>query len=224
MKISTVNIRQFEVDLKRLNLKTARPQIAFEKERFELIDPDERIQKYILRDYSSKTGLIKNDVAEGPISDVFSDKFLVVLNKQNFDVKKELDSSWQRKYFTKIPYIEEQLVKEEHIKNFNLILLGANYQTQLIKNMIDKLPIKDNGDVMGFRGKQYKKKGLYLSFVYPNVLNPKKYLFFLYIDKLNKKVLDRDFTNENTHDFEVYNIEKSTPKMINEGVFNVFWE
>ena len=130
--------------------------------------------------------LHKRHGLQGPIDDAFMDSFLMVqpsnffLNKTAGDwVDRERQHAlthWRSQFRGEAPSKLDGQVTDEDIATKNLILWGDPSSNSVIKKIADKLPIKwsEKGVVVG--GKTYDAGKYVPVLIYPNPLNPKKYV------------------------------------------------
>lgn len=131
-------------------------------------------------------GLVKRHGLQGPIDDAFMDSFLMVKpsgKAMNAKVgewaEKEMKHAtehWQKQFRGDAPVKADTEIKDEDIKNNNLILWGDPSSNAVLAKIADKLPIKwtDKGVVVG---KETYEAGTHVPvLIYPNPLNPAKYV------------------------------------------------
>lgn len=89
--------------------------------------------------------------------------------------------------------------------------------------ILEKLPITIDDDHITFRGQQYRRDETFLSFIYPNPFNPKRYIYFLHTASHKKELWARDFANDMFFDYEIYNLKDDVVTEVDKGHFDVFW-
>jgi dienelactone hydrolase len=123
---------------------------------------------------------------QGPIDDAFMEPFLCVRGTgtpwssandawakwtlSRFD--REFDK-WLR---AKIPVTDDTKLTEEQIKSKNLILFGDPGSNAVLAKVLDKLPVKWTKDAIVVAGKKYDPNTHGLSLIFPNPLNPQRYV------------------------------------------------
>jgi hypothetical protein len=130
-------------------------------------------------------GLQKKHNLQGPIDDAFMDSFVFVKpsgQSSNAKFQSWSDSEFKRavkhwrQHFRGDAIIRDDVqVTEKDIANSNLILWGDADSNAVINQIIHRLPIKwDEKTIKG--NKSYDSKNHALVMVYPNPLNPEKYI------------------------------------------------
>ena len=123
---------------------------------------------------------------QGPIDDAFMDLFVMVkpsgrpMNSKTAEwAEKEMKHAithWRSQFRGDAPVKSDTDIKDEDIKNSNLILWGDPMSNAVLAKIADKLPIKwtDKGVTVG---KDTYKLGEHVPvLIYPNPLNPAKYV------------------------------------------------
>ncbi len=131
-------------------------------------------------------GLAKKPGLQGPIDDAFMDSFVMVrptgkpLNEKvgawaDAEMKHAIEH-WRKQFRGDAPVKKDTEITDEDIKNSNLILWGDPTNNAVLAKIADKLLVKwtDKGIVLG--GKTYDAATHVPVFIYPNPLNPKKYV------------------------------------------------
>jgi hypothetical protein len=136
-------------------------------------------------EYDDK-GSHKRHGLSGPIDDAFMDSFLYVaptgqpLNaKVGGWVKSEMDHAafeWRRQFRGVAPTKNDAQIKDEDIAKNNLILWGDPSSNAVLAKIIAKLPIQWTADKLIVDGKTYSAADHSPILVYPNPLNPQKYV------------------------------------------------
>ncbi len=130
-------------------------------------------------------GLGTSDQLEGPISEVFSTPFVIVLgtngNTEQINANKEAFSNflavWRERFFTNPRVKNDSELSAEDIGRFNLIFFGGPETNLIAKKIITKLPISYSKNLIIFYNYNYQLTDTYgIQMVYQNPLNPKKYV------------------------------------------------
>lgn len=132
------------------------------------------------------TGLKKRPGMQGPIDDAFMSHFVVV--PPGSEVASPKLARWvefERQHFASrwealmrgkaIEYGAGELDSGD-IEEANLILWGDPRSNAMIAEIIDQLPIEWSEKEFTFRGKTYSCEDHVPSFIFPNPLNPKRYV------------------------------------------------
>ena len=130
--------------------------------------------------YFKKHGL------EGPIDDAFMDKFLFVKPTQaGFNekvdawAKAELERAqfeWRRQFRGDAPLKDDTAISDADIAANNLVLWGDPQSNAILAKIADKLPIQWSKDKLVANGKTYDAATNAPVLIYPNPLNPAKYI------------------------------------------------
>ena len=131
-------------------------------------------------------GLVKKHGLSGPIDDAFMDAFLFVspsgkaLNeKAGAWAKFEMERAsweWRRQFRGFAPVKLDKDVKDEDIAANNLVLWGDPQSNALLARVVAKLPIQWTAEKLVVNGKTYTAADHAPILVYPNPLNPQKYV------------------------------------------------
>jgi hypothetical protein len=130
--------------------------------------------------------LAKRHGLQGPIDDAFLDSFLIVrpsgkaaTERVQSWVQAELahaTNEWRRHFRGEARVKDDSAVTDEDIAAHNLILWGDPTSNQLLAKIADKLPLKWDGKSVGIGEKVFAADSHVPLLVYPNPLNPKKYI------------------------------------------------
>lgn len=123
---------------------------------------------------------------QGPIDDAFAAGFLCVQGTgetwhpatQKF-VDAKLNAfkyDWAKHWRGELPITNEYGVTPNEIKDKHLILFGDPSSNFLLANILPKLPLKWTKDEIEFAGKKYKSSEHVPVMIFPNPLNPAKYV------------------------------------------------
>lgn len=130
--------------------------------------------------------LHKRHGLQGPIDDAFMDTFLMVapsgkpLNETVGNwAKNELDHArthWRNQFRGVAPLKADTAVTDADIASANLVLWGDPSSNAVLAKIVDKLPIKWTAEGLTVAGKTYDATKNVPVMIYPNPLNPKKYI------------------------------------------------
>ena len=131
-------------------------------------------------------GQRKKPTIQGPIDDAFMSNFLIVPPKGeikspklkrwvDFELK-HFRARWRALMRGKTPEIGLSGLDSYDIDNSNLILWGDPSSNKVLAEIIDKLPIKWDSDHFEFQGKKYSTADHVPTFIFPNPLNPNRYV------------------------------------------------
>lgn len=138
------------------------------------------------RAFSGNPELHKRHNLQGPIDDAFMEPFVCVLPtgkpwhesqaawaKWTYDrFAREFDK-WMR---GRIPTIKDSELTDEQIESKNLILFGDPSSNAVLAKVAKDLPVTWTKETLEVAGKQYDPKTQAVSLIFPNPLNPNKYV------------------------------------------------
>ncbi|MEO5740977.1 MAG: prolyl oligopeptidase family serine peptidase [Vicinamibacterales bacterium] len=132
------------------------------------------------------SGLHKVNRLQGPIEDAFTDAFLVVRGtgqpwndgvhnyvNSRFDSFRSEFAKWMR---GDIRVKDDKSVSAADIANYNLVLFGDPASNALITKVIGGLPVQWTKSEIIVGGQKYPTADHALVLIYPNPLNPQKYV------------------------------------------------
>lgn len=183
--------------------------------------------------------LAKRHGLSGPVDDAFMESFLFVTptgTALNPNVEKWVASElpravneWQRQFRGDAPQKKDADVKEEDIANHNLVLWGDPSSNAVLKKIADKLPIQWTAEGITVGDKKYAAGEHVPVLVYPNPLNPKKYVV------INSGFTYREYDYLNNArqvpklpDWTIVNLSEAPDavnpgKIVDAGFFNEQW-
>jgi hypothetical protein len=122
----------------------------------------------------------------GPIDHAFMSAFLHVrptgkpLNEATGGwAQKELEhatSEWRRVFRGDAPIKDDTSVTDDELKNNNIVLWGDPSSNAIIKRFAGQLPVKWSKETLEFRGYKLEAQHYAPIFIFPNPLNPQKYV------------------------------------------------
>jgi hypothetical protein len=174
--------------------------------------------KWVLREQIPKdSSLDKRHGLQGPIDDAFWDSFLFVTPTGpalNPAVEKWVGSElpravreWQKQFRGEAPQKKDSEIKDDDIAKNNLVLWGDSSSNAILKKIADKLPIKWTADSIEVGGKKYAAGEHVPLMIYPNPLNPNKYV-----------VLNSGFTYR---EYDYLNNARQVPKLPDWAIVNL---
>ncbi len=123
---------------------------------------------------------------QGPIDDAFLHRFLVVAPDRSPApaavarwTEFELDhfrNRWRALMRAELPEKSADQVDSHDLRDANLVLWGDPETNPLIAEMADRLPVAWEGDRIVFRGETYDRASHVPVLVFPNPLNPARYV------------------------------------------------
>lgn len=136
--------------------------------------------------FNENPGLHKRHDLQGPIDDAFMESFVCVRGtgepwsketQSRADATLDLFTAEFDKWLRgEVPVIADDEVTGNHITTSNLILFGDPGSNSMMAKVIDKLPVQWTKDGFVVNGQRYDPKTHQLSMIYPNPLNPRRYV------------------------------------------------
>jgi hypothetical protein len=137
-------------------------------------------------DLTADPGLRKHHNLQGPINDAFFDSFLCVTpTGQSLNAiaaehaKQELarfTTSFARDYLGDARAKPDSAITDQDIANNNLVLFGDPGCNQLLARILARLPLQWTKDSITLAGKTYTAADHVPVLIYPNPLNPNRYI------------------------------------------------
>jgi hypothetical protein len=123
---------------------------------------------------------------QGPVDDAFLDAFICVKptghprnDKVGTWTRSELEHAtdqWRKIFRGEPPVVDDVAITDEDIRKYNLILFGDPSSNAILKRIAEKLPIRWDAQGITLGGKSYAADHHALIMIYPNPLNPAKYV------------------------------------------------
>lgn len=173
---------------------------------------------------NDKFPFTKNNLVEGPINHAFANEFQIVYSKKDESIKDKLSDLWKKVYFTGALSLRDIDVKARDIVHSNLILIGTTFDNKTIQNIVDQLPIKIADDHILFRDSTFKGQNIFISFVYPNPINPDKYIVMIASNGTTGNIPIKDFSNDGKSDFMIFNYFGNRYALSTAGNFDINWQ
>jgi hypothetical protein len=162
-------------------------------------------------------GLRKKPGLQGPIDHAFMDSFVMVkptgkpLNDKVGEwAAKEMEHAvthWRQQYRGDAIVMADNVVSDADIANSNLVLWGDPSSNKVLAKIADKLPVKWTAKEITVGAKTYPSDTNVAILIYPNPLNPKKYV-----------VLNSGFT---FREYDYLNNARQVPKLPDWAVVDV---
>ena len=230
-KINTSNMNAFTIDANQItNIDKKHSLRVSINNKVGMFDyPIDGKVKMVLKP-NTTNGYVKNKTGEGPINDFFSSSFLVIIStigniteqKVNKAALDTIAANWKSNYFNDCIIKQDKSLSKADIKNNNLILLGSQNSNFIIRKIYNKLPLKINPNYIQVSDKKYKGNNLVYALVYPNPLNPKKYVLILGTN--SQKLLDKSIKDLPLKGFYDYEIKDNRfGAELGHGYFNNNW-
>jgi hypothetical protein len=191
-------------------------------------------------EHGGDPGLRKRHGLQGPIDDAFLDSFIMVrptgtpmapgIARWVASEERHAVTEWRRQFRGEAQVRDDSAITDADIASSNLVLWGDPGSNKVLARIADRLPIGWTKDAVVVGGTQFPSATHALVMIYPNPLNPKKYVV------LNSGVTFREYDYLNNArqipklpDFAV--IDTTTPsddrwpgKAATAGFFDERWE
>jgi pimeloyl-ACP methyl ester carboxylesterase len=181
-------------------------------------------------------GLHKTHALQGPIDDAFLDPFLLVrptgmawndaVNQQALRTMARFDRLWA-KFFRGHPLVkDDREVTDADLAKYHVVLFGDPGSNQLMARLVRRLPLKWTKETVTFAGKEFPAKECYPALIYPNPLNPARYVVL----NTGLTISDRDYNGDyGMPRWGDYAIVKATsdsdlPDLQLAGLFDANWQ
>jgi hypothetical protein len=176
----------------------------------------------------------KNNQIEGPVLHAFAEPFILVegsggrpLARATIEaVRDKIKKVWVKDYFVECKHKLDVQISRTDITNNNLILLGDARTNSLVERVKDRLPVKASADHIILGENRYNGNSLGYIFVYPNPLNPKRYVVVIGSNDMeNFRWEAENLAMTAWYDFLVWDSSNGAKTVkISEGFFNSDWK
>jgi hypothetical protein len=191
-------------------------------------------------DHAGEPGLLKRHGLQGPIDDAFLSSFIMVrptgtpmvsgIARWVAAEQEHAISQWRRQFRGEAQVRDDTAITDDDIAASNLVLWGDPGSNRILERIADRLPVRWTKDAIAVGSARYPSARHVLLLIYPNPLNPKKYVV------LNSGVTFREYDDLNNArqipklpDFAV--VDTNTPpgdrwpgKVAAAGFFGERWE
>lgn len=156
----------------------------------------------------------KSREVEGPITHAFAGPFLLVSGSGGEGAERaalaaataQVRESWAKSYFAECPYKEDREVTPQDIADKNLILLGDARLNSVVARLSASIPLKLGPEFVSIGDRRFEGKGLGVSVVYPNPLNPQRYVVVIAAnDYEGFQLYEPNLSQRGWYDFAVWN-------------------
>ncbi len=181
-------------------------------------------------------GLHKTHALQGPIDDAFLDPFLMVrptgtpwneeVNQQALRTMARFDRLWG-KYFRGHPFVKDDKdVTEADIAKYHLVLFGDPGSNRWTAQVKDKLPVKWTKESVSLGGQSFPANECFPALIYPNPLNPKKYVVLNTGLTIDDRGYNGDYGTPLWGDYAIVKVRpgEAIPEMLTAGLFDESWQ
>ena len=173
------NVDAYQLDLKQAPLDHALPMTIIDNGKSIDVDPQE-VYSYLSAKYD-RAKLFKNNRLHGPIYDVFTDAYTVFYTPGDDKKQTKQIAAIARKIAGTGPCMPESKLSKEILQNQNIVAVGKAKQSEILNQVSKYLPLQFQDDTIIFDG-QTISGDAGIAMVYPNPLNPQKYIALILAD------------------------------------------
>ncbi len=198
---------QIEIDLQTLRLPMDIP--SFRSDAGRVLHLIKTNGKWGVAPLFDEGQLRKRPGLQGPIDDAFLDRFIMVMPSKTpmfmttgiWEAKERAHAieHWRRQFRGEAIIKKDSEITDADIASSNLILWGDPLSNTVLARMMDKLPIGWTTEAVTIGGKSFRANDHMPVMIYPNPLNPKKYV-----------VLNSGFT---FREYDYLNNARQVPKL-----------
>ncbi len=222
----TANAAQVQIDGQKISVQSA-PEITLEKtgERAG-VSPTQR----------KWAGLHKTHALQGPIDDAFLDPFLLVrptgtpwnagVNQAALKTLERFDRAFAKNYRAHPRVKDDKDITKEDLAKYNVILFGDPGSNKWLADIHAKLPIQWSPKGLTFAGRDYASAEHMPALVYPNPLNPARYVVLNSGLTISEREYNSDYSMPRLGDFAILKLAQGdqTPQVADAGFFDEAWQ
>jgi len=221
----TDHAREIKIDGQTLAV-TAAPEITLERN-----GPNWSLAKN-----GPAAGLSKTHALQGPIDDAFLDPFLLVrptgtpwneaVNEQALRTLARFDRLWG-KFFRGHPFVKDDKdVTEADLVKYHIVLFGDPGSNLWIAKLNGKLPFTWNKDQVTLGGQTFPANENYPALIYPNPLNPAKYVVLNTGLTMEDRGYNGDYGTPLWGDYAIVKVKPgaAVPDLVTGGLFDEHWQ
>jgi len=183
-----------------------------------------------------QAGLHKTHALQGPIDDAFLDPFLLVrptgkpwneeVNQQALRTMAHFDLMWGR-FFRGHPFVKDDKdVTEADFAKYHVVLFGDPGSNKWIASLNGKLPFTWTQQNVTLAGKSFPAQENYPAMIYPNPLNPAKYVVINTGLTIEDRGYNGDYGTPLWGDYAIVKVKPSAamPELVTGGLFDESWQ
>jgi dienelactone hydrolase len=130
-------------------------------------------------------GIVKTPQLEGPIGDVTTTPYAIVVGTISADpemrqaCRADADrriAGWEAAQHVKPRHLLDTELSDADMARYSLVLIGGPEANAVTRRLIDRLPLKMEGDRVTIDGQTFDAPGAAVGLVYPNPLNAERYV------------------------------------------------
>src|SRR5260370_12527265 len=180
-------------------------------------------------------GLHKTHALQGPIDDAFLDPFLLVrptgtpwneaVNQQAMRAMARFDRLWG-KYFRGHPFVKDDKdVTAADMEKYHVVLFGDPGSNCVMAKMVPQLPVQWSRGSVSLGGQSFPAKENYPALIYPNPLNPSKYVVWNTGLTITDREYNGDYGMPQWGDYAIVKVKEGAdvPDLVTAGLFDENW-
>lgn len=234
--IERQNILAYELDLTALPYDKRQPLRIVDNG--ELVHNAMAIEPVLRLGSTNGSGTLKKDhKVAGPLAHVFGQRFILVKGTSGSVAETgmigamadSIDSYWYKRYFTHCQIKKDSEVSDNDIATSHLVLLGSPKSNRVFERLANRIPLTVAPTAVKIRDTEVAGESLCYYMVYPNPLNPSRYVAVIGYNNPQFIALGAeesgffyDVSNYGWYDFKVW--DGSTGREREKGYFNSVWE
>jgi pimeloyl-ACP methyl ester carboxylesterase len=221
----TENAHEIKIDGQTLKVSPA-PQITLNK----------NASTWTVAESGPQPGLHKTHALQGPIDDAFLDPFLLVrptgkpwndeVNQQALRTMARFDNLWGR-FFRGHPFVKDDKdVTEADFAKYHVVLFGDPGSNKWIAALNGKLSFTWTQQTVTLGGKSFPSQENYPAMIYPNPLNPTKYVVLNTGLTIEDRGYNGDYGTPLWGDYAIVKVRPNAavPELITGGLFDENWQ
>lgn len=182
------------------------------------------------------TGLRKVHALQGPIEDAFLDPFLLVrptgtpwnqaAHQQSLRVLARFDKLYA-KHLRAHPRIKDDKdVTPQDLQRYHVIVFGDPGSNRLLSRLVAKLPLQWSKERVGFGAETYPSSEALPALIYPNPLNPRKYVVVNSGISSEEREIRGEYQLPRLGDYALLKIAEGSefPDILRAGLFDEKWQ
>jgi len=233
IRVDTQNVARFTIDTGRMQLDPQKPVQVLHNGKLAYDGvPLGGLIRIPANQPPAETGLRKTAEIEGPIIDAFGDSFLVVDGTQGSlaergasqALTRKFEAFWQDLFHVPCRVKPDTGVTPQDISEHHLLVIGNSRTNLLLAKILPKLPLELKAGAVRIGGRTYQGKRLGVQMIWPNPLNPLRYVVLLAADDLtNFAAQDVNLPVQGRYDFKVLELGLAEPQVVGSGYFDSRW-
>lgn len=180
-------------------------------------------------------GLRKRHGLQGPIDDAFLEPFLIVrptgtpwnpaANRQALQILERFDRQYQLAFRGHMRMKDDKDVTAEDFEKYHVVLFGDPGSNRWIAKLDGNLPLGWNKESVTLGAQRFAAAEVLPAFIYPNPLNPSRYVVVNSGITANWEDWAGDFSTPQYGDFAILRTsEKEVPDVAYAGIFDEAWK